>query len=256
MFLEECEVIENLKISEDKYLLRVKSKEAFKYTKAGQFFMLKSETYLRRPISAHYAREDILEFYYQVKGEGTFRLSKLKKSDFLNAQGPLGNGFDVGIENKKLLIAAGGMGIAPIKLLNKHLKEKNDVTLVFGGADESAVRIINLFDLKKIKLYITTDDGSVGDKSDVVRKTKELLKKERYDLIYTCGPSSMMGGIIKSASINDIECHASLEKRMACGVNVCLGCSIETKGGKNEIVLKKVCHDGPVFNARILNGIL
>ena len=76
MFLEDCIIIDNIQISDDKYLLRVKSKESYKYSKAGQFFMLKSSTFLRRPISLHYIDNDVLEFYYQVKGEGTQYLTK------------------------------------------------------------------------------------------------------------------------------------------------------------------------------------
>lgn len=257
MFLEECEIIENVKISADKFLLKVKSEKSFKCVKAGQFFMLKCDSYLRRPISVHYADKNILEFYYQVKGEGTKNLSKM--SDTANIQGPLGNGFETNINNKNLLLVAGGMGIAPFKLLINELKEKNNISLIFGGANESGVKIIKYFDTKNIKLYITTDDGSVGDKCNSVDKTKELLKENNFDLIYTCGPEIMMKRIIKLSLENNIKCFASLERRMACGVNACLGCNIEilenenTKNTKkNKYILKKVCHDGPVFDAKYL----
>ena len=127
MFLEECKIIENVKISADKFLLKVKSEKSFKCVKAGQFFMLKCDSYLRRPISVHYVDKNILEFYYQVKGNGTKYLSNLKKSDSINIQGALGNGFETNINNKNLLLVAGGMGIAPFKLLiNNLIKNKNN----------------------------------------------------------------------------------------------------------------------------------
>ena len=258
MFLEECEIIENIKISEDKYLLKVKSEKSYKYTKAGQFFMLKCEKYLRRPISVHNADKNILEFYYQVKGNGTKNLSKMSK--IVNIHGPLGNGFETNIKNKNLLIVAGGMGIAPFKLLINKLKEKNNIALIFGGANESGIKIIKYFDTENIKLYITTDDGSVGDKCNSVDKTKELLKENNFDLIYTCGPEIMMKRIIKLALEKNIKCFASMERRMACGVNACLGCNIEVfdnlnlNNFENEKKIKnvKVCHDGPVFDAKYL----
>lgn len=256
MFLEECEIIENIKISADKFLLKVKSEKSFKFVKAGQFFMLKCNSYLRRPISVHYTDKNILEFYYQAKGKGTKYLSSLKKSDVINIQGPLGNGFETNFKNKNLLLVAGGMGIAPFKLLiNNLLQNKNNITLIFGVANKSAVKIIERFDINNIKLYITTDDGSVGDKCNCVDKTKELLKEKRFDLIYTCGPEIMMNQIIKLALDNNIKCFASLERRMACGVNACLGCNIEileNENIKNKYILKKVCHDGPVFDAKYL----
>lgn len=255
MFLEDCIIIDNIQISDDKYLLRVKSKESYKYSKAGQFFMLKSSTFLRRPISLHYIDNDVLEFYYQVKGEGTKYLSKLKKDDTINIQGPLGNGFDISIENKKVLIVAGGMGIAPIKLLIAKLINNNSITLIMGGANESAIKIMQRFNTDNIELYITTDDGSVGDKCNTVDKTKEILKEKSFDIIYTCGPTIMMKGLIKVARENNIQCYASLEERMACGVNACLGCNIEIKdeNSENGYILKKVCHDGPVFDSKLLN---
>ncbi|PTY41037.1 dihydroorotate dehydrogenase electron transfer subunit [Brachyspira hampsonii] len=256
MFLEDCIITDNIQISDDKYLLKVKSKESFKHAKEGQFFMLKSSTFLRRPISIHYIDNDILEFYYQVKGEGTKYLSKLKKDDIINIQGPLGNGFNSEIKDKKILLAAGGMGIAPFKLLiEKLLKNDNSITLIMGGANESAIKIITRFDTSSIDLYITTDDGSVGDKCNTVDKTKELLKQKNFDIIYTCGPTVMMKGIVNIANENNILCYTSLEERMACGVNACLGCNIEVKdiNSENGYALKKVCYDGPVFDSKLLN---
>ena len=253
MFLEDCIISDNIQICSDKYILRVKSKESYKYSKAGQFFMLKSNTFLRRPISLHYIDDDILEFYYQVKGKGTEYLSKLKKDDIISIQGPLGNGFDTEVKNKKILITAGGMGIAPIKLLIEKLINNNSITLIMGGSNESAIKIIKRFDTSNIDLYITTDDGSVGDKCNAVDKTKELLKEKSFDIIYTCGPTVMMSALIKIANEKNTLCYASLEERMACGVNACLGCCIELKDDKNGYALKKVCYDGPVFDAKLLN---
>lgn len=257
MFLEDSVIIDNIQISDDKYLIRVKSNESYKHSKAGQFFMLKSNTFLRRPISLHYIDNDVLEFYYQVKGQGTKYLSKLKINDTINIQGPLGNGFDTNIKNKKILIVAGGMGVAPIKLLIEKLMQNdsnNSITLIMGGTDKSAVNIMERFNTNNINLYITTDDGSLGDKCNTVDKTKELLKKETFDIIYTCGPTVMMKALIKTAEENNILCYASLEERMACGVNACLGCNVEIKSDteENGYTLKKVCHDGPVFEAKSL----
>ncbi len=234
MFLEDCIIADNIQISDGKYLLRIKSEESFKYAKEGQFFMLKSHTFLRRPISLHYIEDNILEFYYQVKGEGTKYLSKLKKDDIVNIQGPLGNGFNSEVKNKKILLAAGGMGIAPFKLLMEKLIDNNSVTLIMGAADESSVKIMNRFDTKNIRLYIATDDGSVGDKCSTLDKVKELLKRETFDIIYTCGPLIMMKALIELANKKSILCYASFEERMACGVNACLGCNIELKDIHSE----------------------
>ena len=248
MFLEDCEIIENICISNNNFLMRVFSNNAFKNSKAGHFFMLKSNTYLRRPISLHYMNDNILEFYYHTKGSGTKYISELKSGDIINIQGPLGNGFDTNIENKNILLIAGGVGIAPMKLLiEKLLKKNNIITFIVGGANSSSVEIIKVFKFNDIDTFICTDDGSVGEKLNTVQKFQSILNTKSFDRVYTCGPTIMMNLVSKVAIENNIECYASLENMMACGVNACLGCSISTHIGQ-----KKVCYDGPVFNSNDL----
>ena len=92
---------------------------------------------------------------------------------------------------------------------------------------------------------ITSDDGSIGTKGRVDTKLKEVLKNEKFDLVYTCGPEKMMEAVGRISEENDVECQVSLEARMACGVKACVGCSIKTKAG-----MKKVCHDGPVLTQK------
>ena len=97
------------------------------------------------------------------------------------------------------------------------------------------------------KIYITTDDGSVGFKGFTIQLMPEILKENNIDAIYTCGPNIMMEGVAKLAYEHDIDCQVSLEKRMACGIGVCLGCTFEGKLTKKR---RKVCTEGPVFEAK------
>lgn len=248
MFLEDCEILENICISDNNFLMRVLSTKAIKHSKAGQFFMLKSNTYLRRPISLYYMTDNTLEFYYHIKGSGTKYISNLKSGDIINIQGPLGNGFDTNIENNNILLIAGGVGIAPMKLLIDKLLEKNNkITFIAGGSNSGSVSILNFFNFDSINTFICTDDGSVGEKLNTVQKFRSILDYNKFDRVYTCGPTIMMNLVSKIAIENNIECYASLENMMACGVNVCLGCSIKTNIGQ-----KKVCYDGSVFNSKDL----
>lgn len=247
MYLEDCIIESNVKISEKYYLMRVKSQHIINKTKPGQFFMLKLKNEIRilkRPISIHNVDEKnkILEFYYEIKGEGTKEFSKLKENEIINIQGPLGKGFKDDIKNKKCIIIGGGMGIAPMKLLAKELSKNNQVIVLLGGKDRESVKITEKF--KEFNIEISTDDGSVGRKGNLVEHLEEVLKKEKIDYIQTCGPYKMMEKIGEIALKNKIPCEISLEARMACGVKACVGCSIKTKKG-----MKKVCHDGPVFMA-------
>ncbi|MBQ7629406.1 MAG: dihydroorotate dehydrogenase electron transfer subunit, partial [Selenomonadaceae bacterium] len=96
-------------------------------------------------------------------------------------------------------------------------------------------------------IFVTTDDGSYryGRKGFVTDYLPEILSAEKYSAVYTCGPDVMMYGVALEAIANGLNCEICFERRMACGLGACLSCSIETINGR-----KKVCKDGPVFDAR------
>lgn len=252
MFLEDCKVLENYKVGEGYYLMRIESKRTSKYSKPGQFFMLKLKNeirILRRPISLHYADRDrnILEFYYEVKGGGTKEFTELEVGDVLNIQGPLGTGFTADIKGKKCVVVGGGMGIAPMKLLINQLKKQNEVIFIAGGRGKEALNILENLNLDGVKTYITTDDGTIGEKGNVISVLNRVLLDEKIDMVQTCGPHKMMEAVAEVSLKAGVYCEVSLEERMACGVKACVGCSIKTLEG-----MKKVCHDGPVFDSEII----
>ncbi|MBC2855733.1 MAG: dihydroorotate dehydrogenase electron transfer subunit [Cetobacterium sp.] len=252
MFLEECQILENKFVGDRYYLMKIQAGKSAGVSKAGQFFMLKCKNdirVLRRPISLHFADSEnsTLEFYYEVKGGGTNEFSSLKPGDSINVQGPLGNGFNTEVEDKEIMVIGGGMGIAPTKYLIEKLSKNNRVTFIAGGRDAGAVKILENLNLDGVKVCVVTDDGSVGEKGNVVSIMQKVLIDNKIDLVQTCGPHKMMEAVAKVALENDIECEVSLEERMACGIKACVGCSIKTLDG-----MKKVCYDGPVFNAKII----
>lgn len=252
MFLENCEILENINIGSNQFLMRVKSFKSSKIAKAGQFYMLKLKNginILRRPISLHYVDKTncILEFYYEAKGSGTKEISRLKKGDIIDIQGALGTGFSVDVEKKTCVIIGGGMGIAPTKLLLEQIKCKNRVIFIAGARTKEGLNILKNIDLNNIQTFLVTDDGTYGEKGNVITILKRILKEENIDMIQSCGPQKMLEGIVKLANEKQIYCEVSLEERMACGVKACVGCSIKTVDG-----MKKVCHDGPVFNSKII----
>ena len=247
MFLKDVKVIENIQIANNYYLMRVEGKNISKHSNPGQFFMLQCKDrsrVLRRPISLHNIEDGILEFYYEALGEGTKEFTKLSVGETINIQGPLGNGFDIDVNNKNIVVIGGGMGIAPIKYLIKKLKNNNKVIFIGGGRNIDAVKIIDRFNFENISKKIVTDDGSVGKQGNTVEILKKVLNETKIDIIYTCGPQGMMEAVAKIAQTKNIRCQISLEERMACGIKACVGCSILTKKG-----MKKVCYDGPVFES-------
>lgn len=251
MFLQDCIVRENICVKAHYYRMVVEVPEELMVSEAGQFFMLQSikDPYaLRRPISIHQVNreEKTIEFYYEVKGKGSKSLATFRNGEGISIQGPLGKGFNP-VEGKKILIIGGGMGIAPMKYLLDVLKEKNETTFLVGGRNKEALEILDEFSFEKLRAYITTDDGSIGMKGNVVMKLRNLLENINFDKIYVCGPHAMMIAVAEIALERGIDCEISLENRMACGVKACVGCSILTKEG-----MKKVCYDGPVFDAKMI----
>lgn len=251
-FLNDTKILENKEIGKDNYLLRVKMDSSCAVPKAGQFYLLKCRNEIRilkRAISLHYVNENerVLEFVYKITGKGTKEISEYKKDEYINIQGPLGNGFDTEIKDKTAVLIGGGIGLAPLKQLMESIKAHNKIVFIAGGRDMEALRILENFNTENIDVRICSDDGSIGETAFVTNLLEEYLKNEKPDIIYTCGPHIMMEKIAETAEKYNIKCEVSMEERMACGVKACVGCSVKTTEG-----MKKVCHDGPVFNSRII----
>lgn len=227
-------ILKNEKISCDIFLIELEGK--FK-GKPGQFYMLRGWNeypLLARPISIHDLEENKITFLYQVVGKGTKIISKLKINDTLQLLGPLGNSFPINSKNKNIAIVSGGIGIAPMKYLAKRLKGNIDLYAGFKDEDYLIDELSYLFK----NTIISTETGRVGKKGFIT----EFIK-DKYDVIYACGPNPMMQSLNK-LNLQSLS-YYSMEANMACGIGACLGCSIETKNG-----IKRVCHDGPIFESK------
>lgn len=255
------EVIRNDQIATKIYLLKIKLREK-KVIKAGQFFNLKvrsEETYdplLRRPLSVfdyNSVRKEV-SFIYQIVGRGTRILSKYKNGDSIDIQGPLGNGFTADFNQKKLVLAGGGMGIVPLYYLAKNLGSDNDLTLCLGAASREVLKpLANYFADLAINLKLSTDDGSFGSQGNIscLLNNSSLGNEIEYDYLYGCGPKPMLAWLQSWLSEEGIPGEFSLEERMACGNGLCLSCSCKTTSGN-----KRLCKEGPVLPANevIING--
>ncbi len=212
--------------------------------KPGQFFMLKTTDnsfLLPRPISINDVNGNIVSFLYRIEGQGTKKISSLSKNDELQLFGPLGNGFDLDKLKGKVAIIGGGIGIAPLLYLCKLLGKKADVYL--GYKDRENMYIIDEFKSFAGRCVIVTEDGSFGEKGFVT----DYIPYDEYDVVVTCGPEIMMKKIANICKDKKIKCYVSLERRMACGIGACLGCTVETKTGN-----KRACKEGPVFDSEEL----
>ena len=243
----DANIVSQQELYDQVFQLVVKAPEVAALAEAGQFVQLRilnSSCLLRRPVGIAAADKEkgTVAFIYRVVGKGTKAISELKAGDTINVLGPLGNGFDT--IAKKPLIVGGGMGLSPVLFYAAVMQGKADVLM--GGKTAGELFWQDLFTGKVQEIFCTTDDGSLGTKGFTTTLLPELLEKKDYDLVVACGPEIMMKGIAKIAKEHGLRCQVSLEKRMGCGLGACLSCSIDTTDGKR----KKVCKDGPVFEAR------
>ncbi len=185
----------------------------------------------------------------QEVGLTTKLLGKLKKGDDLYALvGPLGNATEIK-QYGKVILVGGGVGIAEIYPVAKALKDAGNHVVVILGARTKKLLILDE-ELKKIadKVYITTDDGSYGQKGFTTDILKNLLKDSKFDLVYAVGPIPMMSkvsGVTKEESIKTI---VSLNALMVDATGMCGGCRVSVG---NET--KFTCVDGPEFDAHLVN---
>ncbi len=205
-------------------------------------------TFLRRPISINYVDRANNELWLLVAtvGDGTRSMARLKAGDTMNCVMPLGNSFTFPeLKKEKLLLVGGGVGTAPLLYFGQRLADEGFEPIFLLGS-RTANDLLELDMFSRIgRVYLTTEDGSAGEKGFVTQHS--ILTREHFDHIYTCGPKPMMVAVARYAHSNDIDCEASLENMMACGVGACLCCVEKTDEGN-----LCVCKEGPVFNIKKL----
>ncbi len=230
------EILSNRFIAKNTYEMVLKG-DTTSLTKPGQFINIKLEgKYLRRPISVCDYDSDTITIIYKVVGKGTEQMSEMKEGEKLDILSGLGNGFDITKADKDAVLLGGGAGIAPMYNLCKELVKKNvKVTVILGFNTKEEVYYEEEFKKAGAEVFITTVDGSYGEKGFVT----DVLKNLTYSYFFTCGPMPMFKAIENVAVTSG---QYSFEERMGCGFGACMGCSCKTKYGN-----KRICKDGPVL---------
>ncbi len=241
------------RISDRHVLMKLTHDEPLPEMLPGQFVEVRIDqtpsVFLRRPISICFVDRTANELWLLVAtiGDGTRWLGSLQPGDTVNCVLPLGNGFEKPsgkTAGSKLLLIGGGVGVAPLLYLGAMLKEQDrEVTFLLGG--RSAKDVLLLDEFKKYgRVCVTTEDGTLGEKGFV---TNHSVLSDDFGKIYTCGPTPMMKAVARYANEKGIDCEASLENMMACGLGACLCCVEKTTEGN-----LCVCKEGPVFNIKRL----
>ena len=225
---EQAKVLSQEMLADGIYSLWIET-EAALTARPGQFvsvYTTDASKLLPRPISICEIDKEAkrLRLVYRVTGEktGTKQFSELKAGDFLPVIGPLGNGFpyekQMQCEEKQIVV-----GYRDAHTFLKEEFEQNGT------------------------LYISTEDGSVGTKGNVMDAIRE--QSLDADIIFACGPTPMLRAIKAYAEEKKIECYISMEERMACGIGACLACVCKTKekDAHSNVNNKRICKDGPVF---------
>ena len=204
----------------------------------GQFVNIRVQgQFLRRPISVCNITDGILTIIYKIVGVGTEAMSHLPIGTQLDVLTVLGNGYDLTKAGDAPLLVGGGVGVPPMYMLARQLREMGKaVRVILGFNTKDEVFYEEEFRALGCDVTVTTVDGSHGVKGFV---TNALDGQQSY--YYTCGPLPMIKALLQAAGTNG---EVSMEERMGCGFGACMGCTIQTTQGP-----KRVCKEGPVFAA-------
>lgn len=195
---------------------------------------------LRRPFSVANFENGTVTILMKKRGKGTEYISNLKVGDNIEFSAPLGNTFE--IKNKKTLLVGAGIGVAPLFYLNKKLKEIGAETFFAAG-------VLTKSDILGQSDFISTDDGSNGNKGSICDYLEQIIKDFKPEKIVSCAPYPVLKFVAQIAQKYNLECEICMEKVMACGIGVCRGCVIQIeKNGR--IQNATVCKDGPVFKGK------
>ncbi len=241
----EFPVVENRHITGRDYLLTVEvDADIAASIKPGQFAMvqvrsnLQFDPLLRRPLGIFDVNRNRVSFIYRVYGRGTRLLTEVKES--VSVLLPLGNYFE-DISDRYLFIA-GGIGIGGLFYAAKLFKgRRRKVVFLYGERSRENLSGLQFLRKAQIEHVVFTEDGSCGEKGVVT----EALEDYRDFTWLACGPTPMLKAVKEKAERLGVECFLSLDRRMACGVGACLGCTVETVNG-----YKRCCVEGPIFRAK------
>ena len=241
------EILEKKQLNEQVFSLTIYAPFIAKKVKPGQFVIIRiDEKGERIPLTVadFDALSGSLTIIFQAVGYTTKRLSTLNKGDFItDCVGPLGRATEFGSPVKAIVIG-GGVGCAIAYPQAKALHNMGVNTTVIAGFRNKDIIILEE-EMRKVSdsYFVTTDDGSYGEKGFVTDVLKKLIEKDTYDLVIAIGPIPMMKFVAKTTEQQSIKTIVSLNPIMIDGTGMCGGCRV-TVGGRTKFA----CVDGPDFD--------
>ena len=236
---EHFEIVEVHKEAKNIKTLVIESEKIAKTAKPGQYMVLIRPMYDINPMSFSLIDRDknLVGTTFRVVGDSTQEYAELRKNDKLPIQfAPRGNGFS--LRGDRILCIGGGIGIGPLaSLIDEAYSRDIKIDCIAGFGTRDEVIFQNRLS-EKTKLYVTTDDGTLGQKGTVLSVLDRL--KLDYDSVYSCGPEIMMYKVFQHTEKYGLDAQFSLERYIRCGVGLCGSCVIDDL---------RICSDGPIFSS-------
>jgi len=276
-----AELIDSREILPGQFIQSLHAPHLANGSRAGQFVHVRtgdlSGLVLRRPFSINTAdaASGTVTIHFRTVGRGTDWLTRLRPGDALDVLGPLGRPFEVDPRSRHLLLVAGGLGMAGVRMLvDEAIRDGRQVTLLFGAASAREVYPSTLLP-DEVEYVVATDDGSLGHRGYVTDLVPDY--EAWADQAFACGPAPMLAalsrlaatrrnrlGVAKlgrkrgggrpdapgsTAARRKAFLQVSMEQNMGCAVGACLGCVVMGAAGTPL----RVCREGPVFAAEELD---
>lgn len=278
LYLEDAEVLAHQGYAAGQYLLRVQAPETAARAEPGNFVHLQVDPQrpLRRPLSLMRTDPEAgwVELLYKVFGEGTRLLAQRQPGERLSLLGPIGVPFQAHPERPRTLLIGGGVGIPPMVFLADRLHRSpiwqpfvimgSEVPFPFThrpsqilvpGMPQGVIGAMPLFEdwgvpsrLASLQGYPGCFEGYVTDLARAWLNALDATQRTEV-AVFACGPHPMLEAVAHLAQDYDLPCQVSLEEFMACAVGGCAGCVVDVVSAAGT-TLKRVCVDGPVFDAR------
>lgn len=275
MRLAAATLVESREILPGQWLQAYHAPDIASGARAGQFVHMRtgdlSGMVLRRPFSLNTidAASGTVTIHFRVIGRGTEWFTRLRAGDEVDLLGPLGRPFEVDPRSRHLLLIAGGLGMAGVRMLaDEAIRDGRQVTLLFGAASSREVYPTSLLP-DEVEYVVATDDGSLGHHGYVTDLVPDY--EAWADQAFACGPAGMLAALAKQAegrrgrlgvaklgrkrgggktdpqgspaARRKTFLQVSMEQNMGCAVGACLGCVVMSTTG----VPQRVCREGPVF---------
>ncbi len=279
IFEEQAQVLAHAKHQDEQYILRLLAPKTAAHAKPGQFVHLRvSESRaLRRPISIMLTdpEKGTVDLLYKVVGEGTRELSARQKGDVLPMLGPIGAPFDISDTGKRYVLIGGGVGVPPMIFVADQLASQQAEVVLFAGSESpfpfalqpstmmlpgvsgNTTLTITSLEARGIACRLASNAGLYGcyegHVPDLARDYLQALQDDARArcVLLSCGPHPMLHAVAKLGRDFGLPTQLSLEEYMACGIGGCAGCVVKIMEDGQE-KYKRVCVDGPVFDANTL----